>query len=506
MSKYILAHDLGTSGNKAVLYDIDGILVSSLTLNYSVIYSNNNWAEQSPDEWWKAVCLSSQALLRNINPKDILAISFSGQMMGCVCVDKHGNSLRNSIIWSDLRALKEESIIRQNISEKDFYHITGHRISPSYGGQKFMWVKNNEPEIYNKTYKILNAKDYIILKITGKFATEYTDASSTCLLDLNTLSWSNRLIDIMGIDGDKLPQLHKSTDIAGYVTEEAYKLSNIPKGTPVIFGGGDGVCSAVGTGCIKEGIAHSSMGTSSWISITSKSPIYDEKMKTFNWVHIVPGFVLPTGTMQCGGGAYSWIVDVLFKNEKNILKNNYINLYNVLEEEMRTSSPGSNGIIFLPYLMGERSPRWNPNAKGSFIGIKMENSRADIIRSVLEGVAMNLSIILDTFRKQNNFINEIVVIGGGAKSNIWLSIMSDIYGIDILKPNYLEEACSMGAAITAGVGIGVYKNFDVINKYLEIIKIYKPSGKNKELYSKLRNIFNESYEYLSKIFYDLSFL
>lgn len=506
MSKYILAHDLGTSGNKAVLYDIDGILVSSLTLNYSVIYSNNNWAEQSPDEWWKAVCLSSQALLRNINPKDILAVSFSGQMMGCVCVDKHGNSLRNSIIWSDLRALKEESIIKQNISEKDFYHITGHRISPSYGGQKFMWVKNNEPEIYNKTYKILNAKDYIILKITGKFATEYTDASSTCLLDLNTLSWSNRLIDIMGIDGDKLPQLHKSTDIAGYVTEEAYKLSNIPKGTPVIFGGGDGVCSAVGTGCIKEGIAHSSMGTSSWISITSKSPIYDEKMKTFNWVHIVPGFVLPTGTMQCGGGAYSWIVDVLFKNEKNILKNNYINLYNVLEEEMRTSSPGSNGIIFLPYLMGERSPRWNPNAKGSFIGIKMENSRADIIRSVLEGVAMNLSIILDTFRKQNNFINEIVVIGGGAKSNIWLSIMSDIYGIDILKPNYLEEACSMGAAITAGVGIGVYKNFDVINKYLEIIKIYKPSGKNKELYSKLRNIFNESYEYLSKIFYDLSFL
>ena len=318
MSKYILAHDLGTSGNKAVLYDIDGILVSSLTLNYSVIYSNNNWAEQSPDEWWKAVCLSSQALLRNINPKDILAVSFSGQMMGCVCVDKHGNSLRNSIIWSDLRALKEESIIKQNISEKDFYHITGHRISPSYGGQKFMWVKNNEPEIYNKTYKILNAKDYIILKITGKFATEYTDASSTCLLDLNTLSWSNRLIDIMGIDGDKLPQLHKSTDIAGYVTEEAYKLSNIPKGTPVIFGGGDGVCSAVGTGCIKEGIAHSSMGTSSWISITSKSPIYDEKMKTFNWVHIVPGFVLPTGTMQCGGGAYSWIVDVLFKNEKNI--------------------------------------------------------------------------------------------------------------------------------------------------------------------------------------------
>lgn len=506
MGKYILAHDLGTSGNKAVLYDIDGILVNSLTLNYNVIYSNNNWAEQSPDEWWNAVCLSSQVLLKDINPKDILAISFSGQMMGCVCVDKYGNSIRNSIIWSDMRATKEESIIRQNISEKDFYHITGHRISPSYGGQKFMWVKNNEPDIYNKTYKILNAKDYIILKLTGKFVTEYTDASSTCLLDLNTLNWSSKLIDIMEIDEDKLPQLCKSTDIAGYVTEEASKLTSIPKGTPVILGGGDGVCSAVGTGCIKEGIAHSSMGTSSWISITSKSPIYDEEMKTFNWAHIVPGFVLPTGTMQCGGGAYSWIVEVLFKNERNILKNNSINLYDVLEEEMKNSSPGSNGIIFLPYLMGERSPRWNPNAKGSFIGIKMENSRIDIIRSVLEGVAMNLSVILDIFKKQNNFINEIVVIGGGARSNTWLSIMSDIYGINILKPNYLEEACSMGAAITAGVGIGVYKNFDVIDKYLEIMQIYKPNKENEELYSKLKKIFNESYDALTKIFYNLSLL
>lgn len=506
MSKYILAHDLGTSGNKAVLYDIEGILVNSLTVNYNCIYFNNNWAEQSPDEWWDAVCLSSRALVKDINPKDILGVSFSGQMMGCVCVDKYGNNLRNSIIWSDMRALKEERIIRENISVEDFYHITGHRISPSYSGQKFMWIKNNEPDIYKKTYKILNAKDYIILRLTGKFLTEYTDASSTCLLDLNTLNWSNKLIDIMKIDGDKLPLLCKSTDIAGYVTEEAAKLTGIYKGTPVILGGGDGVCSAVGTGCIKEGIAHSSMGTSSWISITSKSPIYDDKMRTFNWAHIVPGFVLPTGTMQCGGGAYSWLVDTLFKNEKNILKDNYINIYDILEEEIKSSSPGSNGIIFLPYLMGERSPRWNPNAKGAFIGIKMENSRKDILRSVFEGVAMNLSIILDTLKKDGQIINQIVVIGGGARSNTWLSIMADIYGIDILKPNYLEEASSMGAAITAGVGIGVYKSFDIINKYLEIKEIYKPNKKHEILYSKLKNIFNESYYSLKEIFYDLSFL
>lgn len=500
MSKYILSHDLGTSGNKAVLYDIDGILVKSLTVNYNVIYSNKNWAEQDPNEWWKAVCVSTKSLLQGVNPKDVIAVSFSGQMMGCVCVDKNGNCIRNAIIWSDMRASKEEKHIRENISELDFYHITGHRISPSYGGQKFMWIKNNELDIYKNTFKILNAKDYIILKLTDKFATEYTDASSTCLFDLNELNWSQKLIDVMQIDSEKLPDLYKSTDVIGGVTEKASKETGLYKDTPVVLGGGDGVCSAVGTGCIKEGIAHSSMGTSSWISITSKEPIYDSEMRTFNWAHIVPGFVLPTGTMQCGGGAYSWIVDSLFKNENQLLKEKNINIYDILEKEIESSKPGSNGIIFLPYLIGERSPRWNPDAKGVFIGLKMENERKDLVRSVLEGVSMNLSIVLDIFQSNNQNIKEIVVIGGGARTNIWLSIMSDIYGVDILKPNYLEEASSMGAAVTAGVGVGIYKDFDVINKFLEIKSVYKPNIENNQIYSKLRTIFDDSYNSLIKIF------
>ena len=242
------------------------------------------------------------------------------------------------------------------------------------------------------------------------------------------------------------------------------------------------------------------MGTSSWISITSKEPIYDSDMRTFNWAHIVPGFVLPTGTMQCGGGAYSWVVDSLFKNENQLLKEKNINIYDILEKEIESSKPGSNGIIFLPYLIGERSPRWNPDAKGVFIGLKMENDRKDLVRSVLEGVIMNLAIVLDIFQSNNQNIKEIVVIGGGARTNIWLSIMSDIYGVDILKPNYLEEASSMGAAVTAGVGVGVYKDFDVINKFLEIKSVYKPNIENNKIYSKLRTIFDDSYNSLIKIF------
>ncbi|WP_368272472.1 FGGY-family carbohydrate kinase, partial [Eubacterium callanderi] len=302
---------MGTSGNKATLYSTEGELVKSCVHSYDMLVSNNNWVEQRPEDFWNAVCISTKELVQDIDVNDIAAISFSGQMMGCICVDKEGRALRNALIWADMRATREEEMIRERISEEDFYHLTGHKISPSYGGQKLMWVKNNEPEIYENTYKMLNCKDYIILKLTGEFVTEYTDASSTNLLDLNKLEWSDRLLEVMGIDREKMPALLKSTDVAGTVTDEAAKACGLVSGIPVVCGGGDGVCAAVGTGCTKEGIAHSCMGTSSWISITTEKPIYDEEMRTFTWAHIVPGYVLPTGTMQCGGGSYSWFTKEL---------------------------------------------------------------------------------------------------------------------------------------------------------------------------------------------------
>lgn len=203
MGKYLLAHDLGTSGNKATLFSTEGQLIASCTYNYDVYYSNNNWAEQNPNDWWQAVIATTKTLIKNINPKDILAVSFSGQMMGCVCVDKKQEPLRNAIIWADMRATKQTQQIAKQISPQGFYKITGHRLSPSYGGQKLMWIKDNEPHIYAKTYKMLNAKDFIILKLTNQFVTEYSDASSTCLMDLNKLCWSDELLNIMGIDKQK---------------------------------------------------------------------------------------------------------------------------------------------------------------------------------------------------------------------------------------------------------------------------------------------------------------
>ncbi|MDO5549605.1 MAG: FGGY-family carbohydrate kinase [Lachnospiraceae bacterium] len=298
--------------------------------------------------------------------------------------------------------------------------------------------------------------------------------------------------------------MHQSTDIAGYVDEAAAELTGLAAGTPVVCGGGDGICAAVGTGCIKEGIAHSCMGTSSWISITSRKPIFDKEKKTFTWAHIIPGYVLPTGTMQSGGGSYAWFTRELSGYEEKCAREQNISMYDILEEELSRTAVGSNGLMFLPYLLGERSPRWNPDAKAGFIGLKMEHERKDMLRAVQEGVAMNLSMVLDTFREYGEKISEMVVIGGGAKSATWRRILADVYDVEIQKPNYMDEATSMGAAITAGVGVGVFQDFDVIDRFLKIEERIKPVEAHHGAYMELRTLFNKAYEALVPLFADLS--
>ena len=503
MPKYLLAHDLGTSGNKATLYTTDGNLVKSKVYAYDTHYFNGNWVEQDPEDWWKAVCSTTNDILADIEAKEVAAISFSGQMMGCLCVDKNGVPLKKSIIWADQRAVKEADFIREKISEDRFYRITGHRISPSYSIEKLLWVKNNEPEIYENTYKILNSKDYIIFKLTGEFVTDYSDATGTCILDLNELKWSDEIISLTGINGDKLPTLRESTYVLGGVTQQAAEQTGLAVGTPVVCGGGDGMCAAVGAGCIKEGTAFSYVGSSSWNALTTREPIYDEQMRTFNWAHIIPGYVVPCGTMQSAGGSFNWLKNEICKIEVHEAKEKGMSPYQIINEEIAQSPAGANGLLYLPYLLGERSPRWNPNAKGAFIGLKMEHKRNDILRSVLEGVTLNLNVILNVF-KQYTEINEMVVIGGGAKSQVWRQMMADVYSLKILKPNYLEEATSMGAAITGGVGVGVFKDFDVISKFLDIESAQEPIESNSKKYKELMPIFDECYYSLVNVYEKLA--
>ncbi len=496
MASYLLAHDLGTSGNKATLFTTEGELVESTVYHYKLNVSAGHHAEQNADDWWHAVCETTKLLTAKIDPADIEAVSFSGHMMGCLCVDRDGIPVRDSLIWADMRSAKEEEHIRRQISDADYYYLTGQRLSASYSSPKLMWLKEHEPETYHRTYKTLNAKDYIILRLTGVFLTDPSDASGVGLMDIKKLQWSDELLEICGLDRAKYPDIVPSVSVAGHVTPEAAAQCGLIAGTPVVCGGGDGPCSAVGSGIIKEGVANCSLGTSSWISFATRDPIVDDGMISFSLAHIVPGYYMPCGPMQCGGGSMSWAVRELYRDNAEDKDTVYADV-----NRCASASPaGAKGLMFLPYLLGERSPRWNNHAKGAYIGLTFEHAREDMIRAVMEGVGYNLNMILQAFNHSSTKINELIVLGGGARNSAWLQVLSDIFGLPLNVPNYLEEAASMGAAITAGVGIGAFENFDIIDKFLKNGRRFEPCDRDRAVYREMQAQFDECYHALEPIF------
>lgn len=501
MAEYLLAHDLGTSGNKAVLYREDGALAASSLYEYETYYPFSGAVEQDPERWWEAVCRSTKKLLdeAGVAGSEIAAVSFSGQMMGCLLLDRSGKPLRNMLIWADTRAGSEEAFMKSRMDEGRAYRITGHRISASYSAAKALWVKEHEPALYGKCWKMIHAKDYIIYKLTGNLVSDYSDASGTNLFDLEKKVWSKELLEAYEIPEALLPEVHPSTDIAGYVTAEAARLTGLTEGTPVVTGGGDGSCACVGAGVVREGSAYNVLGSSSWISTASGSPMYDEEMRTFNWVHLDPKLYTPCGTMQAAGYSYSWYKNTLCGEEREAAKSLGLSAYEVINRQAAESRPGAGGLLYLPYLLGERSPRWNAEARGSLIGLSVTTSKGDISRAILEGVGYNLKVILDILQKKQE-IAELILIGGGAKGRLWLQILADIWQKRILVPAYLEEATSMGAAVCAGVGIGMYPDFSVMEKFNRIESVIEPNAENAGLYDEMYGIFNASYEALCDVY------
>jgi xylulokinase len=300
-----------------------------------------------------------------------------------------------------------------------------------------------------------------------------------------------------------LPDTRESTFVLGTVTTKASKDTGLLEGTPVVVGGGDGVCAGVGVGCIKPGIAYNYVGSSSWIALAVEKPIYDEQMRTMNWAHAVPGYLQPSGTMQTAGSSYNWLKNEICRIEAEEGEKLGISPYEIINQKIEKAPPGANGIIFLPYLLGERTPRWNPNAKGAFIGLNLSHKREDLLRAVLEGITYNLEIILSIFRN-HTAVEQMIVVGGGARGAVWRQMMADIYNLKIMKPNYLEEATSMGAAIIGGVGAGLFENFDVVNKFIKIESIQEPDKANQRQYEKMMPIFDSCYTALVDVYENLA--
>jgi xylulokinase len=493
--RYLLAHDLGTSGNKATVFSEEGKLIASRTYEYPLYTEHDLWAEQDADDWWHAVCDSTKELIEavGIQASSIAAVSFSGQMMGCLPVDRQGTPLRKAMIWADRRAQIQSDQLSEKVPQEDFYRIVGHRNTASYGIQKAMWIRDNQPETYEKTYKFLNAKDYIVLRMTGIFCTDVTDANSMGCLDLAKREWSERIIEASGIDPDKLPEIKESVCHVGNLTARAAAETGLREGLAVIMGAGDGLAANIGAGSVAPGQAYCCLGTSAWVASTSETPVLDEGRRIICWAHAVPGLYSPNGTMQYAGGSYSWLKNVICTEEIEKARELGKSVYELINEEINNSEPGAGGLIFLPYLMGERAPRWNPHAKGIWYGITSETRRCDLLRSVMEGVLINLGICFDVLKGCKE-PRKMMLIGGVARSPEWQQTAADVFGTSIMVPRYLEEANSMGAAIIAGVGSGIYKDFSVVDRFIDVREEKACNASNHHLYEQLQQKTNVLYE------------
>jgi len=502
VATHILAHDLGTTGNKATLYDAAGRLVGSAFYPYVTEYAHTSWAEQDPEDWWTAVCVSTKQLLAesDIDGADVAAITFSGQMMGCVPLDREARPLRKAIIWADQRAAAQAAWVGERVPFADVYRITGHRLSSSYSLAKILWLRDHQPEVVRRAHKFTNAKDAIVARLTGAFVTDPSDASGMNLYDLATGAWSPRILEAAGIDQAQLPEVFPSSAVVGEVRGAVADEVGVPAGTPVVIGGGDGACAAAGAGVVAEGSTYNYVGSSSWIALATKAPIYDPDFKTFTFAHLVPGMFMPVGTMQAAGASYQWTRDQLCPLEIQAAETLRISPYEMMNVQASESPPGSNGLLFLPYLMGERSPHWNPKARGAFVGLTIRHTRADVIRAVMEGVAMNLRVILDAFRAQGADVAAIRLIGGGARGRLWNQIMADVYGVPVQRLAILEEATSMGAALAGGVGVGLYADFSMAEAMNPVVATIDPSPKAQRVYEALLPIFRQTYEALIPVY------
>jgi len=508
MNNYVIAHDLGTTGNKATLFDAEGKLCGSAFYAYGTDYAHTGWAEQNPEDWWQAVCTSTRALLSQagVSGSDIACITFSGQMMGCVPLDAQARPLRNAIIWADQRSVEQEQWVSEQIDRATVYRITGHRLSASYSLCKMLWLRDHQPDVYANAHKFVHAKDAMVARMTGVFVTDPSDASSMNLYDLEAGTWSEAIVSAAGIERRQLPDVIASAAVAGTVLASVADELGVPVGTPVVIGAGDGSSAAAGAGCVGDGVAYNYVGSSSWIGVATRQPIYDPAFRTFTWGHMLPNMYTPTGTMQAAGASYQWTRDQLALPEVQAAAAQHISPYELMNAEGAKSTLGANKLLYLPYLMGERSPRWNTRARGAFIGLTIRHTRADMLRAVLEGVTMNLRIILEAFTTQGTQIEAMRVIGGGARGRFWNQLMANIYGMPIQRMSFLEEATSMGAALAGGIGVGLYSDYSMIDQMNPVAEIIEPDPAQQAAYREIFPVFEATYQALVPIYDQLDAL
>ncbi len=499
----LMSIDIGTTGCKTILVDSRGAIVASEIEGYPFYSPKHGWAEQEPLDWWKAVQKTIKKVTSKYRDKikRLRGIGLTGQMHGLVALDKDNEVIRPAILWNDQRTEKQCNDVYEKVGDIDgLLKYTNNRMLPGYTGGKILWLRENEPSNYKRIYKLLNPKDYIRLRLTGEYATEVSDASGTGLFNVRERKWSNPLLDTLEIPERWMPECFESIEVSGKVTDSISDSLGLPGGLPVVGGGGDSVIQTLGTGVIKNDVLMTTIGTAGIISTALEAFTHNPGGKLQIFCNVMPSEWHIMGVTLAAGGSMRWAREVLAHSEQEIAHLSSENVYKVISREAEQSPPGSNGLIFLPYLQGERCPHINPDARGAFIGLSHNSNKCDFFRSVMEGVIFSFMDVAELFTQLGMTFKNIATSGGGAQSNLWRQIHADIFKKQVITVNGSREGAAYGAAVVAGVGLGVWSDFNEAVKILQIETSNDPDKKNYALYDHLFSIYKNLYGLLKDSF------
>jgi xylulokinase len=470
MHRHVLGIDVGTGGTRAVIMNESGRIVASATEDHEPFASPQiGWAEQHPEDWWRAAKIAVRKALEigNLRGDQIACVGFSGQMHGAVMLDGSGEPVRPALIWCDVRTEKQCHELNNRIGAEKLIQLTCNPALANFTLTKLMWTRENEPQNWKRVRSVMLPKDYVRLKLTGERATDFADASGTLMLDVVNRKWSAEVLQSVEINQSLLPQLFESPEICGKISAAGAEATGLKSGTPVVAGAGDQAAGAVGMGVVSPGAVSATIGTSGVVFAATDRPALDPKGRLHTFCHAIPGCWHVMGVTQAAGLSLRWFRDCFGPNS-----------YDQLIAEAATVPPGTEGLLWTPYLMGERTPHLDPNARAALIGLTASHTRAHIVRAILEGVAFSLRDTFTIFREMNVPVNRVRLGGGGARSPLWRQIQADIYGreVEIVEA---EEGAAYGAAMLAGVGAKFWPTVDAAcDSVVRVVNRVTPNAAN----------------------------
>ncbi|WP_077611468.1 xylulokinase [Clostridium sp. Marseille-P2415] len=492
---YLIGIDVGTSATKTVLFDEGGHVAASASREYPLYQPHNGWAEQKPEDWRDAVLetLSQVVTESGVLKEDIKGIGISGQMHGLVMLDENNEVIRPSIIWCDQRTGAEVEDMLNLMPRERWIEITANPPLTGWTAAKILWVRKNEPEHYQRCRHILLPKDYIRFVLTGIYATEVSDASGMQLLDVPGRCWSDEVLHKLDIDPELLGNVFESCEVTGSLLPEIAERTGLSIGTKVVGGAGDNAAAAVGTGVVRDGTAFTTIGTSGVVFAHSSQVTIDPKGRVHTCCSAVPGAWHVMGVTQAAGLSLKWFKDNLCHDYVEEAKRQGVDVYDLINKDVSQVEAGSDKLIYLPYLMGERTPHLDPDCRGVFFGLSAIHTKAHMLRAVMEGVSYSLSDCNDILKEMGILVGQMMACGGGGKSPVWRQMLADMYDCEV-KTVVQTEGPALGVAILAGVGCGIYESVEAAcDALISEDKLAGPNARQAELYSQYHQLYKKLY-------------